>query len=333
MSDLRRREFIALLGGTAAASSLSWPLAARAQQRRKLPTIGFLGSSTPAGWAPWTAAFQQRLRELGWSEGRNIAIEYRWAEGRNERGAEIAAEFARLKVDVIVTTGSSALAVKEAIATVPVVFALWADPVGSGYIASLARPGGNATGLSIQTLDTAAKRLELLREVVPSLRRLAILARLDNPSNVVEAGEVEAAARPLGLEVATANARRAEDIAPAIEALRGRADALHVVSDPLLLANGTRINTLALGARLPTMYSYREGVDAGGGLMSYGANYPNLWRRAAELVDKILRGTKAGDIPVEQPIKFDLVVNMITAKALGLEVPATLLVRADEVIE
>jgi putative ABC transport system substrate-binding protein len=322
-----RRDFISLLGGAAA-----WPLAARAQQAGRVPTIGFLGSSTASGWAPWTAAFQQRLRELGWIEGHNVAIEYRWAEGRNERGAEIAAEFARLKVNVIVTTGSSALAVKEAIATVPVVFASWADPIGSGYIASLARPGGNATGLSIQTLDTAAKRLELLREVVPSLRRLAILARLDNPSNMVEAGEVEAAARPLGLEVATWSAGRTEDIAPAFERLKGRADALHVVSDPLLLANGIRINTLAVDARLPTIYSFREGV-ALGALMSYGANVPKLWQRAAELVDKILHGAKAGDIPVEQPTKFDLVVNLITAKALGLEVPAKLLALADEVIE
>jgi putative ABC transport system substrate-binding protein len=324
---MRRREFITLLGGTVA-----WPLGARAEQRRRTPTIGFLGSSTPTAWAPWTAAFQRRLREVGWIEGRDIQIEYRWAEGRNERGAEIAAEFARLKVDVIVTTGSSALAVREAIATVPVVFALWSDPVGSGYISSLARPGGNATGLSLQSIDTAAKRLELVREVVPNLRRLVILARLDNPSNLVEANEVTTAARALGVEVETLNIRRTEDIAPAIEALKGRADALHVVSDPLLLANGVRINTLALGARLPTMYSFREGIEAGA-LMSYGANVPNLWRRAAELIDKILRGTKAGDIPVEQPTKFDLVVNMITAKALGLEVPPTLLARADEVIE
>ena len=325
---IRRREFISLLSSTAA----TWPLGARAQQSAKLPTIGFLGSSTASGWAPWTAAFQQRLRELGWIEGHNVAIEYRWAEGRNERGAEIAAEFARLKVNVIVTTGSSALAVKEVIAAVPVVFALWADPIGSGYIASLARPGGNATGLSIQTLDTAGKRLELLREVLPTLQRLAILARLDNPSNVVEAREVEGAARTLGLEVVTWNVRRTEDIAPAFEQLKGRADAIHVVSDPLLLANGIRINTLALGARLPTMYSFREGVELGA-LMSYGANFPKLWQRAADLVDKILRGAKPGDIPVEQPTKFDLIVNLITAKALGLEVPPMLLARADEVIE
>jgi len=330
---MRRRAFITLLGGAAAASSLSWPLPAQAQQpRQKLPTIGFLGSSTPAGWAPWVAAFQQRLRELGRIEGRTVAIEYRWAGGSNERGAEIAAEFARRKVDVIVTTGSSALAVKEAIATVPVVFALLADPIGSGYIANLARPGGNATGLSLQSLDTGAKRLELLREVVPGLRRLVILARLDNPSNVVERGEVEAAARTLGIELVTGNIRRAEDIVPAFDAFRGSADALHVVSDPLLVANGLRINTLALGARLPTIYSYREGVDTGG-LMSYGADMTNMWRRAAELTDRILRGTKAGDIPVEQPTKFDLVLNLVTAKALGLDVPATLLARADEVIE
>jgi putative ABC transport system substrate-binding protein len=325
---MKRREFITLLGGAAAVC----PLVARAQQSAKLPTIGLLGSSTASGWAPWTAAFQQRLRELGWIEGQNVAIEYRWAEGRNERGAAIAAEFARLKVNVIVTTGSSALAVKEAIATVPVVFALWADPIGSGYIASLARPGGNATGLSIQTLDTAAKRLELLREVVPMLQRLAILARLDNPSNVGEAREVEGAARMLGLEVATWNVRRTEDIAPVFEQLKGRVDALHVVSDPLLLANGVRINTLALSARLPTIYSFREGVELGA-LMSYGANFPKLWQRAAELVDKILRGAKAGDIPVEQPTKFDLVVNLITAKALDLTLPESFLVRADEVIE
>jgi len=325
---MRRREFITIVGGAAVAL----PLAARAQQRGKLPTIGFLGSATSAAWAPWTAAFLQRLRELSWVEGRTIAIEYRWAEGRNERGAEIAAEFARLKVDVIVTTGSSALAVKEAISTVPVVFALWSDPIGSGYIASLARPGGNATGLSLQSLDTAAKRLELVREVVPGLRRLAILARLDNPSNGVEVGEVETASRTLGLNVTTSNVRRAEDIAPAIDELKGRADALHVVSDPLLLANRIRINTLALGARLPTMHSFREAVEVGG-LLSYGANMPDLWRRAAELVDKILRGTKPADLPVEQPTKFDFVVNLITAKALDLAVPPSVLARANEVIE
>jgi putative ABC transport system substrate-binding protein len=324
---VKRREFIAGLG-----SATAWPLAARAQQRGRLPTIGFLGTATPAAWAPWTAAFLQRLRELGWIEDRTVRIEYRWAEGRNERLAEVAAEFVRLKVDVIVTTGASAVAVKEAISTVPVVFATWSDPFGSGYIASLARPGGNATGLSTQALETAGKRLEILREVVPSLQRLAILARLDNPSNVVEVTEIEGAARTLGLNVVTANAPRAADIGPAIDVFKGHADALYVISDPLLSANGIRINTLALGARLPTMYGYRDGVEAGG-LMSYGANYPDLWRRAAEFVDKILRGTKPADLPVEEPVRFDLIVNVITAKALGLTIPDTLLARASEVVE
>jgi putative ABC transport system substrate-binding protein len=324
---VKRREFIAGLGSAAA-----WPVVARAQQRGRLPTIGLLGTSTAAAWASWTAAFLPRLRELGWVEGRTIAIEYRWAEGRNERLAEFAAEFVRLKVDVIVTTGASVLAVKEAISTVPVVFASWTDPFGSGYIASLARPGGNATGLSTQALDTPGKRLEFLHQVVPSLKRVAILARLDNPSNVMEVGEVEAAAPTLGIEVVTANARRTADVAPAIEALKGHADALYVVNDPLLASNNVRINTLALNARLPTMYGYRDGVDAGG-LMSYGANYPDLWRRAAEIVDKILRGARPADLPVEEPVRFDLIINLITAKALGLTIPETLLATAHEVIE
>jgi putative ABC transport system substrate-binding protein len=331
MLDVRRRELIAGLG-SAAAMSACRPLAAWAQQGKRIPTIGLLGSATPSAWAPWTAPFVQRLRELGWIEGRTVTIEYRWAEGRNERGVEIAAELVRRKVDVIVTTGGSALAVKQALSSVPVVFASWADPFGSGYIASLARPGGNATGLSIQSLDTAGKRIALLREVVPGLRTLAVLGRLDNPSNVAEAAEVAAAGRSIGLEVVTSSAARAEDFAPIIEAHKGRADSLHVINDPFLLANRVRINTLALGARLPTMFGSRENVEAGG-LMSYGANLPDMWRRAAEYVDKILRGAKAGDLPVEQPTKFDLVVNLITAKALGLAVPPTLLAIADEVIE
>ena len=206
------------------------------------------------------------------------------------------------------------------------------DPVGTGLVASLARPGGNVTGLSIQQTDLAGKRLELLREVVPGLRRLAILANVGNPAAVLEMGEVQAAARTLGLEVATLEIRRAEDIAPAFEALKGRADALYVCADPLVNTNRIRINTLALGARLPTMHGFREYVEAGG-LMSYGPNFPDLFRRAADYVDKILRGAKPADIPVEQPTKFDLVINLTTAKALGLDVPPTLLARADEVIE
>jgi len=317
-----------LLGGATAA----WPLAARAQQPAKLPTIGFLGGTTPATWSLFVAAFVQRLRELGWIEGRTIAIEYRWAEGRGERFAEIAAEFVRLNVDVIVTVGGAVLAAKQATSLIPIVFAAAADPVGSGLVASLARPGGNVTGLSSQFTDLAGKRLELLREMVPSLRRLAIMANAGYPAAVLEMAEVQATTRTLGLDVVTLELRRAEDIAPAFEALKGRAEALYVCAESLVTTNRVRINTLALAARLPTMHSIREYVEAGG-LMSYGPNFPDLWRRAGDLVDKILRGAKPADIPVEQPTKFDLIINLTTAKALGLDVPPTLLVRADEVIE
>jgi ABC-type uncharacterized transport system substrate-binding protein len=323
-----RRELITLLGGAAA-----WPVAARAQQSGRLPTIGFLGPITHSAASEWLAAFVQRLRELGWIEGRTIAIEVRWAEGRNERFAEIAAEFVRLKVDVIVTAGTAAVVTaKQATSVIPIVFAVAGDPVGTGLVASLARPGGNVTGLSNQSADLAGKRLELLREVVPSLRRLAILANAGSPIGVLEMREAQAAARTLGLEVVTSEIRRVEDIAPAFETLKGRAETLYVASDPLVTTNRIRINTLALGARLPTMHGQGDNVEAGG-LMSYGANYPDLHRRAADYVDKILRGTKPGDIPVEQPTKFDFVVNLTTAKALGLEIPPTLLARADEVIE
>jgi putative ABC transport system substrate-binding protein len=329
VQSMQRRSFLTLLGGTTAA----WPVAARAQQAAKLPTIGFLGASTAAALGPWITTFAQRLRELGWIEGRNVVIEYRWADGRNERFAEIASEFVRLNVNVIVTQGTApVIATRQATATIPIVFASAADPVGAGLVASPARPGGNITGLSMQSTDTAGKRVELLREVVPGLRRLAIIANMGNPGTVMEVGEVEEAARTLGLEVIMVGIRRAEDIVPAFEALQGRAEALFVGPESLRSTNRIRINTLALGARLPTMHGQREYVETGG-LLSYGPNFPNLFRRAAEFVDKILRGTKPADIPVEQPTRFDLVVNMITAKALGLTIPETFLVRADEVIE
>ena len=323
---MRRREFITLIGGAAA-----WPLAARAQQAGKLPTIGFLGADASA-WSSYTAAFVERLRELGWIEGRTVAIEFRWAEGRNERYSAIAAEFVRRKVDVIVAIGTAVVAAKEATSVIPIVFPVAADPVGSGLVASLARPGGNVTGLSVQFTDLAGKRVELLREVVPGLRRLAIMVNVDDPGAVLDMREVQATASTLGLDVVTLEIRRAEDIAPAFETLKDRVDALYVCGDALVNTNRIRINTLAVGARLPTMHGFREYVQAGG-LMSYGPNFPDLFRRAAEYVDKILRGAKPGDIPVEQPTKFDLVINLITAKALGLDVPPTLLARADEVIE
>jgi ABC-type uncharacterized transport system substrate-binding protein len=326
---MRRRKFITLLGGAAAA----WPLAARAQQPGKLPTIGFLGATTASGASQWVAAFVQRLRELGWIEDRTIAIEYRWAEGRSERYTEIATEFVRLKVDIIATWGTAnVIAAKQATSVIPIVFAVGGDPVGTGLVASLARPGGNVTGLSIQQADLGGKRLELLREVVPTLRRLAVMANVGNPVAVLDMREVQAAARTLGLDAAPFEIRRAEDIAPVFEALQGRADALYVCGDPLVNTNRIRISTLALGGRLPTMNVTREFVEAGG-LMSYGPNYSDLFRRAADYVDKILRGAKPGDIPVEQPTKFDLVINLTTAKALGLTVPHALLARADEVIE
>ncbi len=325
---MKRREFISLLGGAAA-----WPRGVRAQQPGKLPTIGFMGSTTPSDQSQRVAAFVQRLHELGWIDGRTVAIEVRWAEGRNERFAEIAAEFVRLKVDVIVTAGTAAVvAAKQATAVIPIVFAVAGDPVGTGLVASLARPGGNVTGLSNQATDTAGKRLELLREAVPGLRRLAILANVSSPQGVLEMREVQAAARTLGLEVATSEIRRAEDIAPAFDALKGRADALDVVADPLVTNNRIPISILALGARLPTIHGQRENVEVGG-LMSYGPNYPDLYRRAADFADKILRGAKPADLPVQQPTKFEFVVNLKTAKALGLTVPPTLLARADEVIE
>jgi len=324
---MRRREFITLMGGAAA---VAWSFAAHAQS--KLPSIGFLGSATPSSWGPWIIVFVQRLRELGWIEGRNVTVEVRWGEGRSERFAELAAEFVRMKVDVIVTGGNAALSAKQATSVIPIIFAVAADPVGSGLVASLARPGGNATGLSMGSADVIGKRLELLREVVPGLRRLAIMANAGYSATVLEMNEATKAARMVSLDTVTLEIGRTEDISPGFETLRDSAQALYVCADPLVSFNLARINTLALSARLPTMHGVREYVEAGG-LMSYGANFPDLFRRAAELVDKVLRGTHPADIPVEQPTKFDLVVNLTTAKALGITMPPVLLARADEVIE
>jgi putative tryptophan/tyrosine transport system substrate-binding protein len=324
-----RREFIITLAGAAAA----WPLAAHAQQPGKMPVIGFLGQSTRSAASEWVVAFVQRLRELGWIEGRTVAIDYRWAEGREERFAEVAAELVRLKVDVIVTSGTPAvMASKQATSVIPIIFATAGDPVGNGLVASLARPGGNVTGLSTLGADLAGKRLEILREIIPGLGRLAIMGNVGNPFTVLELGEVQAAAHTLGLEVVALEIRHAQDIAPAFEALKGRSQALYVCTDALASTNRIRINILAAAARLPTMHGSRDYVEAGG-LISYGVNYPDLFRRAADYVDKCLRGAKPGNVPVEQPTKFDLVVNLITARALGLTVPPTLLVRADEVLE
>jgi ABC-type uncharacterized transport system substrate-binding protein len=323
-----RRELLALFASTAAAE---WPRAVWGQQGGKVPIIGFMGSEALA-WSSWTTAFVRRLRELGWNEGHTIAIEYRWSEGHPERETEIAAEFVRLNVACIVTAGAAVLAAKRATTVIPIVFSIANDPVGAGYVDNLSRPGGNVTGMSVQATDLAGKRLEILREVLPDVRRLAIMGNGLYPAAALEIKETETKARMLGLEATRAEIERAGDIPTAFDRLKGRVDALYLIGDALVNTNRVRVITLSLAARLPTIFNTRDYVQAGG-LMSYGPNYPDLLRRAADLVDKILRGTKVADIPVEQPTKFDLVVNLTTARALSLTIPPTLLARADEVIE
>jgi putative ABC transport system substrate-binding protein len=324
---VRRREFIAL----ASTAVVARPLPAPAQQSSKLPIIGFLGTD-PALWNPWTAAFVKRLSELGWDEGRTVAIEHRWDQGRPERDAEIASEFIRLKVDTILTNGIAAATLKRSTQVIPIVFVLSPDPVGGGLVDNLARPGGNVTGLTSQSTDLAGKRVELLREVVPGLRRLAIMADVAFPQAVLEMREVQATAHRLGIEVTPLEIQRAADIGPAFAALHGQADTLYVVADALTGANRTRIITLALGAHFPTIFGTRDFAQAGG-LISYGPSFEAMFRRAADFIDKILRGAKPSDIPVEQPTKFELVVNLTTAQAINLTVPPAVLARADEVIE
>jgi putative tryptophan/tyrosine transport system substrate-binding protein len=326
--QLKRREFITLLGSVAAA----WPFTARAQQVKR-PIIGLLGGATPSAQAHWTAAFVQRMHELGWIEDHTVAVEYRRVEGRFQRSAEIIAEFVRLKVDVIVTHATpNVVAAKQVTSVTPIVFASAGDPVGNRLVASLARPGANVTGLSVQSADLAHKLVELLRDLLPNAHRLAILARIGNPVTLLQVDAVKAAARTSGLDVATAEIRGAEDIAPAIEALKSRTEVLIVPSEPLYNTHRIQINSLALRAGLPTIYFDQVYVETGG-LMSYGPNWPSMWRRAAKFVDKILRGAKPADMPVEQPTKFALVINLKTAKVLGIDVPPTLLTRADVVIE
>ena len=329
---MRRREFLTILSG-AAMAPLVWPDDALAQQPRNSPTIGFLGTTTPTIWSANVAAFQNRLRELGWIDGRNVSIEYRWAEGRDDLYAAFAAEFVQRRVDVIVTAGTTAtMSVKKATSTIPIVFASAGDPVQTGLVASLAHPGGNVTGLSNMATDLGGLRLELLREVVPALNRVAVLGNADSPLIRLEMEAVQAAAAQLGLDAFRLEVMKAEDIIPSIEAAKGAADALYVCSDPFLTTHRVRINTSAFSARLPTMHAFREYVLAGG-LMSYGPNFPALFRRSGDYADKILRGSKPADIPVEQPFKFDLVFNSTTAKALGLTIPELFLVRVTEMIE
>jgi putative ABC transport system substrate-binding protein len=325
---MRRRDFVILLGGAA-----TWPLSAWAQRSTGIATIGFLDATSRSTQGQVASEFVRRLRELGWHEGRNLTVEVRWAEGRRERYAEIAAEFVRLKVDVIVTYALPAIfAVKQATSTIPIVFTAAGDPVENGLVESLSHPGGNVTGLSNATGELAGKRIEILREIVPTLHRLAVMGNVTASNAVIEMQKVAVAARTLGVEYIPLEIHRAADIETAIAGVTGRVDALYVALDPLVNTNRVRINTLALGAHLPTAEPFREFVEAAG-LMSYGPNLPDLYRRAGDFVDKILKGAKPADIPIEQPTKFDLIVNLTTAKAIGVTFPPALLARADEVIE
>ena len=325
---MRRRDFIQGI-----AVSSAWPRAARAQQSA-MPVVGFLSARSADESASVVTGFRQGLAENGYVEGRNVAIEYRWAEGQYDRLTALAMELLRVPVAVIVAVGGdpAARAAKAATTTIPVVAIFSDDPVASGLVTSLGRPGGNITGISNLSTEMESKRFGLLRAVVPQAAIIGVLLNPAFPSAANKLREMQEAARTLGLEAIRLEIRRAADIAPAFETLKGRAEALYVVGDALVTTHRIRINTLALAARVPTMHVVRELVEAGG-LMSYGPNFPDLFRRAADHVDKILRGTKPGEIPVEQPSKFDLVINLTTAKALGLTVPPGVLAIADEVIE
>jgi ABC-type uncharacterized transport system substrate-binding protein len=329
MAGLRRRDFILRLGGAAAI----WPLAARAQQPAKSRVVGLLVPGSEASHGAWIDAFTRRLAELGWTDGRNVTIEYRWAAGDNQRMTEFAAEFVQRKVDVIVSSANGVNIASKATSSIPIVFAAFNDPIASGLVKSLSRPGGNVTGLTVQPSDLAGKRVELLRQIVPNMRRLSALANVSGTGFARETGGVRAAAAALNVEAEILELRSADDIAPALARLKQRRpDGLYVLSEPLVNANKTRILQVVMEERIPTIFGFREFVDAGG-LMSYGANFADLFRRAADFTDKILRGEKPADMPVQQPVKFDLVVNLKTAKALGLTISEAFLLHADEVIE
>ncbi len=324
---MRRRDFFNLLAGAAAV----WPRAMHADQTSK--TIGVLGAASATAWAPAVKGFEARLRELGWVEGRGLTIAYRWAEGDSSRYAALAAEFVEMKVDVILTVGSAALRVMQATRTIPVVLAAAVDPVASGFVDSLAHPGRNVTGLSLQSSEIASKRLEILREAIPGLSRLAVLANAGYAGSARESAAVQETARGLGLAVESPHVVAASDIAPAIASLRDGTKALYVCTDSLVITNWRDINAAARSSNIATMWGAREYIRSEGGLISYGPNEVDQFREAANYVDKILRGVRPEDIPVAQPTKIDLSVNLKTAKALGWTIPETFLLRADEVIE
>ena len=326
-----RRAFLA-----GASALLAAPLAAEAQQRAgKVSRIGYLSPLSPAADATRREGFQQGLERLGYREGQNIAIEYRWAEGKLDRQDDLAAELVRLKIDVLLAAGGNhtVRAAKKATASIPIVMTAADDSIASGFVASLARPGGNVTGLNTQTADLAAKRLELLREVLPSIHRVAVLWNPAIPERAIDLKSTQVAARTLHVEIQSLEVRRPEDLDDKFTAMvKGRAEALVILADPVTNTNRVKIIEFATKKRLPTMFTQRLPVDAGG-LVSYGTNYQALFRRAASYVDRILRGAKPADLPVEQPTKFELVINLKTAKAFGLTIPPSLLLRADEVIQ
>jgi putative tryptophan/tyrosine transport system substrate-binding protein len=331
MSGMWRREFLALIWGAVLAFLAFFP--ASGQQRDKIPIVGFVGATSPTIWAPYIAAFRDRMRELGWIDGQNIAFELRWAEGHEDRYAEFAAELIRLNARVILTSSTGpVIALKNATSTIPIVFAAAGDPVGTGLVSSLAHPGGNVTGLSNQQTDLAGRRLAFLQEIVPDIRRVGVMGNVTAPNVVLEMNAVVAAASKLGLDVVPVALSKADDIVPGMESLNGKVDALYICTDPLLTLHRVRISTFAARQKLPTVYAFREYVEAGG-LLSYGPNFPHLFRRAADFVDKILRGARPSDIPVEQPTRYDLILNLTTAKALGLAIPESFLLRADQVLE
>jgi len=316
------------------AAALATSLASDAQQPKKVSRIGFLLASSPSSTATRVEAFRRGLRELGYVEGQNIAIEWRYAEGKLDRLPDFAAELVRLKVDIIVAEGAPAAhAAKNATRAVPIVMGNAADPVGTGLVASLARPGGNITGLSDFHAGVITKRLELLKEVVPTASRIAVLLNPANPTNPLQLREIQATAPALGVTLLSLEVKGPDDIEHAFTAMKKeRTGALIVFGDPTIVTHRRRIAELAVKSRLPAIYASRASMDAGG-LMSYGTNFDDLYRRAAIYVDKILRGAKPADLPVEQPTKFELIINLKTAKALGLTIPRSLLLRADQVIE
>ncbi len=325
---MKRREFISLLGGAAA-----WPLAARAQQPARVPRIGFLHYGSP-GPSPEVDAFRQGLRDLGYSEGQNITIEYRFAGGRVGQLAELAAELVGLKPDVIVTpTTPASVAAKQATSTIPIVIAGVADAVGAGLVANFARPGGNITGLTSISAELGGKRLELLRGVAPNCSRVAVLHNPADRSNVLVVKQLQEAAPALGLTLQTLEVREPGEFEGAFAAMtRERADALFGAAGVLTYEHRNAVVDLAAKSRIPAMWGHRQFVDVGG-LMSYAVNFYDQCRQAATYVDQILKGAKPGDLPVQQPTKFEFIINLKTAKTLGLEFPPTLLALADEVIE